>query len=199
MIRINLLPHREMRRKQQQEQFFILLAGFAAIGVGVWFVVHTYLSDAIDEQSNRNKYLQAEIVKLDKQIEEITALKEQISALLARKKVVETLQSNRSEVVLLLDQMVRQLPDGIYLKSIKQTGNKVAITGYTQSQARVSTLMRNLEGSQQLENPGLIEIKAATQGGARINEFTMTVDIARSKPEEPVRAKTAPKPPAAKG
>ncbi len=199
MIRINLLPHREMRRKQQQEQFFILLAGFAAIGVGVWFLVHTYLDDALEVQGARNKYLQAEIVKLDKQIEEIKTLKEQISALLARKKVVETLQSNRSEVVLLLDQMVRQLPDGIYLKSIKQTGNKVAITGYTQSQARVSTLMRNLEGSQQLENPGLIEIKAATQGGARINEFTMTIDIARSKPEEPVRAKTAPKPPAAKG
>lgn len=199
MIRINLLPHREMRRKQQQEQFFILLAGFAAIGVGVWFVVHTYLSDAIDEQSNRNKYLQSEIVKLDKQIEEIKALQEQISSLLARKKVVETLQSNRSEVVLLLDQMVRQLPDGIYLKSIKQTGNKVAITGYTQSQARVSTLMRNLEGSRQLENPGLIEIKAVTQGAARINEFTMTIDITRSKPEEPAKAKPAPKPPAAKG
>lgn len=198
MIRINLLPHREMRRKQQQEQFFILLAGFAAIGVAIWFVVHTYLADALDEQSSRNKYLQAEIVKLDKQIEEIKTLQEQIASLLARKKVVETLQGNRSEVVHLLDQMVRQLPDGIYLKSIKQTGNKVTITGFTQSQARVSTLMRNLEGSRQLENPGLIEIKAATQGGARINEFTMTIDITRSKPEEPVRAKPAPKPPAAK-
>jgi type IV pilus assembly protein PilN len=198
MIRINLLPHREMRRKQQQEQFFILLAAFAAIGVAIWFLVHTYLGDVLDEQSNRNKYLQAEIVKLDKQIEEIKALKEQIAALLARKKVVETLQSNRSEVVHLLDQMVRQLPDGIYLKSIKQIGNKVTITGLTQSQARVSTLMRNLEGSQQLENPGLVEIKAVNQGGARINEFTMTIDVTRSKAEEPVKAKSAPKSPAAK-
>lgn len=198
MIRINLLPHREMRRKQQQEQFFVLLAGFAAIGVAVWFVVHTYLSDAFDEQSSRNKYLQAEIVKLDKQIEEIKSLQEQIASLLARKKVVETLQSNRSEVVHLLDQMVRQLPDGIYLKSIKQTGTKVTITGLTQSQARVSTLMRNLEGSRQLENPGLIEIKAASQGGVRSNEFTMTIDVTRSKPEEPPKAKPAPKPPAAK-
>lgn len=199
MIRINLLPHREMRRKQQQEQFFIMLACFAAIGVAIWFMVHTYLGESLDEQSNRNKYLQGETVKLDKQIEEIKTLKEQIASLLARKKVVETLQSNRSEVVHLLDQMVRQLPDGIYLKSIKQAGNKVTITGYTQSQARVSTLMRNLEGSRQLENPGLIEIKAVSQGGARINEFTMTIDITRSKPEEPVRAKPAPKPPAAKG
>jgi len=198
MIRINLLPHREMRRKQQQEQFFVLLAGFAAIGVAVWFVVHTYLSDAFDEQSARNKYLKGEITKLDKQIEEIKSLKEQIASLLARKKVVETLQSNRSEVVLLLDQMVRQLPDGIYLKSMKQTGNKVTITGYTQSQARVSTLMRNLEGSRQLENPGLIEIKAASLSGARTNEFTMTIDVTRSKPEESAKAKPAPKPPAAK-
>ncbi len=198
MIRINLLPHREMRRKQQQEQFFVLLAGFAVIGVGIWFVVHTYLSDAIDEQSSRNKYLQAEIVKLDKQIEEIKTLKEQIASLLARKKVVETLQSNRSEVVHLLDQMVRQLPDGIYLKSIKQTGNKVTISGYTQSQARVSTLMRNLEGSRQLEKPGLVEIVAVTQSGARINQFTMTIDVTRSKPEAPVTAKPARKPPAVK-
>lgn len=198
MIRINLLPHREMRRKQQQEQFFILLAGFAAIGVGIWFVVHTYLSDVLDGQGSRNKYLQGEIVKLDKQIEEIKTLKEQIASLLARKKVVETLQSNRSEVVHLLDQMVRQLPDGMYLKSIKQIGNKVTITGYTQSQARVSTLMRNLESSRQLENPGLVEIKAVTLGGARINEFTMTIDVTRNKPEEPGRAKPAPKLSAAK-
>lgn len=198
MIRINLLPHREMRRKQQQEQFFIQLAGFAAIGVGIWFVVHTYLSDGLEVQGARNKFLQGEIVKLDKQIEEIKVLKEQISSLLARKMIVETLQSNRSEVVHLLDQMVRQLPDGVYLKSIKQTANKVTITGFTQSQARVSTLMRNLEGSRQLQNPGLIEIKAVAQGGSRINEFTMTIDITRSKPEEPPKAKPAPKPPAAK-
>lgn len=199
MIRINLLPHREMRRKQQQQQFFLMLGFVAVVGVVIWLTVHTYLSDRIDEQNARNKYLQEEIAKLDKQIEEIKVLKEQIAALLARKRVVETLQSNRSEVVHLLDQLARQLPDGIYLKSIKQTGNKVTITGYTQSQARVSTLMRNLESSQQLENPELIEIKAVTQGAARINEFTMNIHITRTKQEESAGQKPVPRPAAAKG
>lgn len=181
MIRINLLPHREMRRRQQQQHFFVMLGVVLAIGAATWFAVHTYLSDRLDEQNGRNKFLEAEIVKLDKEIEEIKKLKEQTAALLARKKVVETLQSNRSEAVHLLDQLARQLPDGMYLKSIKQQGNKVAITGYTQSQARVSTLMRNLEASQHLENPSLIEIKAVNLGGARINEFTMTIAITRAK------------------
>jgi len=198
MIRINLLPHREMRRKRQQQEFFLMLGFVAVIGVVIWLAVHTYLSDRIDEQNGRNKYLQGEIAKLDKQIEEINTLKVQIAALLARKIVVETLQGNRSEVVHLLDQLVRQLPDGVYLKSIKQTGSKVTITGYTQSQARVSTLMRNLESSQQLENPGLIEIKAVTQGASRINEFTMNINITRAKQKEDAKGKPAPKPAAAK-
>ena len=184
MIRVNLLPHREARRKQQQQQFFILLAFVAIIGAASWFSVHTYLSDRLQEQQSRNAYLEQEIVKLDKQIAEIKKLQEQTAALLARKKVVETLQSNRAEVVHLLDQLVRQLPDGIYLKGIKQKGNVVTISGYTQSQARVSTLMRNLESSNHLESPGLIEIKAVQLGGQRINEFTMNINIMRAKTEE---------------
>jgi type IV pilus assembly protein PilN len=183
MIRINLLPHREIRRKQQQQQFFITLGIVVAIGAGIWFAVHTYLEDQFDNQVNRNKYLQAEIVKLDKQIAEIQKLKDQTAALLARKRVVETLQGTRSEVVHLLDQLVRQLPDGVYLKSIKQTGTKVLITGYTESQARVSTLMRNLESSPQLEKPGLIEIKSAQVGKQRLNQFTMNVNITRATVE----------------
>ncbi|KPK19139.1 MAG: PilN domain-containing protein [Betaproteobacteria bacterium] len=184
MIRVNLLPHREARRKQQQQQFFILLAFVAIIGAASWFSVHTYLSDRLQEQQSRNAYLEQEIVKLDKQIAEIKKLQEQTAALLARKKVVETLQSNRAEVVHLLDQLVRQLPDGIYLKGIKQKGNVVTISGYTQSQARVSTLMRNLESSNHLESPGLIEIKAVQLSGQRINEFTMNINIMRAKAEE---------------
>ena len=126
------------------------------------------------------------------------------AALLARKKVVETLQANRAEVVHLLDQLVRQLPDGVYLKGIKQQGQKVMITGFTQSQARVSTLMRNLESSAYLDSPGLVEIKASQVGTQRINEFTMNINIPRAKPEEAgtpggkPAAKPAPKP-AAKG
>ena len=196
MIRINLLPHREIRRKQQQQQFFITLGIVVAIGAGIWFAVHTYLEDQFDNQVNRNKYLQAEIAKLDKQIAEIQKLKDQTAALLARKRVVETLQGTRSEVVHLLDQLVRQLPDGVYLKSIKQTGTKVLIGGLTQSQARVSTLMRNLESSPHLEKPGLIEIKSAQIGGQRLNEFTLNINIRRAAvaPDKP-----APRPAAKKG
>jgi len=111
--------------------------------------------------------------------------------------VVETLQGNRSEVVHLLDQLVRQLPDGVYLKSVRQTGSRVTITGLTQSQARVSTLMRNLESSPQLESPGLVEIKAIQQVGQRVNEFIMNINITRAKVED--EAKKAPPKPAAKG
>ncbi len=178
--RINLLPHREMRRKQQQQQFFVMLAIVAAAGVAIWFAVHTYLDGQLTNQQARNAYLEGEIVKLDKEIAEINKLKEQTAALLKRKQVVETLQGNRAEVVHLLDQLIRQLPDGMYLRSIKQQGTKVAISGFTQSQARVSTLMRNLEGSQYLQNANLVEIKAATAGGLRINEFTMNIDVVRA-------------------
>ncbi len=197
MIRVNLLPHREIRRKHQQQQFFIMLGVVVAIGAGIWFAVHIYLEDQFDNQVSRNKYLQSEIEKLDKQIAEIQKLKDQTAALLARKRVVETLQGTRSEVVHLLDQLVRQLPDGVYLKGIKQAGTRVTITGLTQSQARVSTLMRNLEASPHLENPGLIEIKSGQQGPLRVNEFIMNINITRAKVEEDTR-KPAPKP-AAKG
>jgi len=193
MIRVNLLPHREIRRKQQQQQFFIMLAVVVAIGGGIWFAVHSYLEDQFDNQVSRNKYLQSEIEKLDKQIAEIQKLKDQTASLLARKRVVETLQATRSEVVHLLDQLVRQLPDGVYLKSIKQAGTRVTITGLTQSQARVSTLMRNLEASAHLETPGLIEIKGGQQAGLRVNEFIMNINVTRAKPEVDSR-KPAPRP-----
>jgi type IV pilus assembly protein PilN len=197
MIRVNLLPHREIRRKQQQKQFFIALGVMVLVGAGVWFVVHAYLEDRFDTQVSRNKYLQSEIEKLDKQIAEIQKLKDQTAALLARKRVVETLQGTRSEVVHLLDQLVRQLPDGVYLRNIKQTGTKVTITGLTQSQARVSTLMRNLEASPHLESPGLVEIKGTQQGNQRVNEFVMNINITRTQVEDDPK-KGAPKP-AAKG
>ena len=184
MMRVNLLPHREIRRKQQQQQFILALAFVAVLGAALTYGVYFVLSEQYDDHVSRNKYLTDEIAKVDKEIEEINRLKEQTASLLARKQVVETLQSNRSETVHLLDQLVRQLPDGMYLRSVKQTGAKVVINGVTQSQARVSTLMRNLESSQKLGNPALVEIRALQQGTTRANEFTMNVDIVRPKPEK---------------
>jgi type IV pilus assembly protein PilN len=190
MIRVNLLPHREMRRRRLQQQFVVLLMGVVMLGAGIWVIVHTSLTRSYDNQIGRNQYLKSEIVKLDKEIEDIKKLKEMTAALLARKRVVETLQSNRSDVVHLLDELARQLPDGIYLKAIKQQGSRVTINGYTQSQARVSTLIRSLEASPHLENASLVEIKAVAQPGTRVNEFTLNINVARPKDEFAESAKT---------
>ena len=183
MIRINLPPHRELKRKRQQQQFLVMLGVVVALGAAIWFGGHSYLSDQLEQQDGRNAYLESEVATLDKQIAEIKKLKELTVALLQRKKVVESLQANRAETVYLLDQLVRQLPDGVYLKAIQQKGNQVNITGYAQSNARVSTFMRNLEASQYLEKPSLIEIKAVTERNTRLSEFSLAVFLARTKDE----------------
>lgn len=194
MIRVNLLPHREIRRKQQEKQFFAMCALVLGLGAAIWFAVHSYLGGQLEEQNGRNAFLTEEIKKLDKQIDEIKQLKEQTAALLARKKVVESLQANRSETVHLLDQLVRQLPDGVYLKRIDQKGTKVTINGFAQSNARVSTLMRNLEASPYLESPNLVEVKAVAgaEKGTRLNEFILTVSVTRQVAGDSQRP--APKP-----
>ena len=189
MIPINLLPHRAARRKAQQQQFFILAGMTVGLAAAIVVAVHIFFAGRIETQVERNKYLESEIVLLDKQIDEIKKLKEQTQALLARKRVVESLQTNRTETVRLLDQLVRQLPDGIYLKSIKQTGQKVNVVGYATSNARVSTLMRNFEASPWLERPSLVEIKAVLVDNAPLNEFNLNVNIARPKEESDSRPK----------
>jgi len=187
MIRINLLPHREEARKRRQQQFSVL-AGFAAIlGAAVVGVVYLYLDNQVSTQKANVAYMKSEIDKLDKQIEEIRKIREETASLLAKKRVVEGLQANRSEPVQLLDQLLRQLPEGVYLRSIRQTGAKVNLTGYAQSNARVSTLMRNLGASPYLENPELVEIKAVPapdKSGNRVNEFNMNISIKRAQPED---------------
>jgi type IV pilus assembly protein PilN len=195
MIPINLLPHREERRKEQRKRFVGLAAVTFLIGVAVWGAVHTYLGNRIQTQVGRNEYLLNEIAILDRQIEEIKKLKEQTEALLGRKQVVESLQSNRSETVRLLDQLVRQIPDGVYLKSVKQTGDRVNISGYASSNARVSTLMRNLEASPWLEAPGLVEIKAAIVDKQQQNEFIVNVNLTREKVESTDAGQGQKKPP----
>jgi type IV pilus assembly protein PilN len=187
MIRINLLPHREEKRKRRQQQFVVLMGiavGLAVVvGGAIWF----FLDRQVTQQQANVAYMKQEIDKLDKQIEEIRKIREETASLLAKKQVVEGLQSNRSEPVQLLDQFLRQLPEGVYLKGFKQTGAKVNIMGYAQSNARVSTLMRNLGASPYLENPELVEIKAVAnpdKSGGRVNEFTMNISIKRARPDD---------------
>ena len=177
MIRINLLPHREQKRAARKRQFAFLGGAVAVLGLLLVLLVHTVLSAQIENQEARNDFLNKEIKKLDDEIAEIKILKEQTQAMLGRKQVVETLQSNRSAVVYLLDQLVRQLPEGVYLKSIKQNGNDINLQGYAQSNARVATLMRNLESSPWLDAPNLIETKAASVNNLRVSEFSVNVKL----------------------
>lgn len=179
MIRVNLLPHRAEKRKARQLQFIVLSGISLVLGAVAVGLVHVAISTQIAYQERRNTYLNQEIAILDKQIDEIKKLREQTQSLLARKTVVENLQSTRSDVVHLLDQMLRILPEGVYLKSIKQTGNKIDIVGYAQSNARVSTLMRSIEDSPWLDSPTLIQIQASTTGGTRINEFSLTFNLTK--------------------
>lgn len=182
-IRINLLPHRELKRAARRRQMNVLLGIAVAIGVLSVALGHTVIATKKSAQDERNAFLTKEIEKLDAQIVEIKKIREQTQALLERKQVVETLQSNRTEVVHLFDQMIRLLPDGLYLKSFKQTADEVSIGGYTQSSARVSTLMRSLEESPWFEQPRLIEIKAATVNNLRANEFLLSVKQTKQQTE----------------
>lgn len=178
MIRINLLPHREARRALRRREFNFILIGTLVFAAALWYVGKLYLDERVATQMRRNDLLVAENKKLTEQIDEIKKLKDQTAALLARKQVVETLQVNRSASVKLLDQLVRQLPDGVYLKAFKQTGTKVNLTGIAQSNARVSTLMRNLESSPYLINAELVEIKAVNdRNQQRVNEFSLNISL----------------------
>ena len=182
MIRINLLPHRAEKRKARQVQFIAFSVIALIVGAVVVGLVHVAISAQIEYQERRNQYLSEEIVLLDKQIVEIQQLKAEIAALDARKTVVEKLQSTRSDVVHLLDQMLRILPEGVHLKTLKQSGNKINLVGYTQSNARVSTLMRSIESSPWLESPTLIQVVATTAGGARMSEFTLDFNLTPQLP-----------------
>jgi type IV pilus assembly protein PilN len=183
-IRINLLPHREERRKRARTHFAVLGAMSVVLGLVIVGAVHVVNAQRVAAQQDRNTFLKNENAKLDKQIADIKKLKDEIQALLARKQVIETLQADRAQTVHLLDQLVRQMPDGVYLKSVKQKGLAVNLVGYAQSNARVSSLMRNIESSPWLEKPELVEIKATTVDKKRVSEFNLNLSLKRLQPVE---------------
>ena len=162
------------------------------------FAVHTFYAEKISTQEGRNSFLKGEISKLDKEIAEIKKLKDEIQALLARKNIIETLQADRAQTVHLLDELVRQTPEGVYLKSLTQKGLRVQVVGYAQSNARVSSLMRNIESSPWLENPVLVEVKAANVDKKRVSEFNLFLFLKRTAADES-KAKPGAKPAAKKG
>jgi len=202
VILINLLPHREAKRRQRKRSFFITLAVCALIGVGITGVWYSVLQQMTSAQDSRNAFLKTEIARLDNQIKDIATLRAEIEALKARQKAVEDLQTDRNVPVHLLDELVRQTPEGVYLSSIRQNGAVVTVNGTAQTNERVSEFLRNtLYSSPWLERPELIEIKAAA-GGAnrdqrRLYEFAMRVTLKRPQSSPPPAAAASGPAPAA--
>lgn len=178
MARINLLPWRAERRKARQKEFVGMLGLAALGGVLASFLIVGWYNARIGNQTGRNEFLRAEITKVDTQIKEIEELDRKKAKLLARKEVIEQLQANRSQMVHLFDSLVRTIPDGVTLMSIKQEGDVLTLGGRSQSNARVSTYMRNLEGSGWMTNPDLNVIEAKAGNAGLPYEFNLKVKLA---------------------
>ena len=189
MIRINLLPHREERRKQRKNAFIAMMIGAAVIGGLIVLLVGIVIANKISSQNQRNEFIKAENRRLDVEIKEIATLKAEIESLKARQQAVEDLQGDRNQPVYLLDELVKQVPEGVYLRSFKQDGQRVVLNGYAQSNERVSELLRNLSNnSAWLQRPDLIEIKAVSAGvgkdAKRVFDFTINVGIKRPRDKD---------------
>lgn len=178
MARINLLPWRAERRKLRQKEFLTMVLFSAIAAVAVAFVISSWYGAQISGQTERNDFLREQIRQVDKQIDEIKSLDEKKAKLLARKEVIEQLQANRSKMVHLFDSLVRTIPDGVVLTSVKQEGDKLTLQGRAQSNARVSTYMRNLEGSGWMTKPELSVIEAKAGDNSLPYAFTLTVMLA---------------------
>ena len=184
MMRINLLPHRQIKRAAKQREFGLMALMAAGAACAVVFLGWQFLSAQNNTQIERNTRLEKANTDLDKQIADIKDLKDQINNVLERKHVVENLQTNRSQAVVILDELTRQLPEGVYLKSIKQAGNLITLDGVADTNARVATLVRNLSVSNWMESPNLVVINAATVNNIKQNDFTVTVSLKVPKTEE---------------
>ena len=183
MARINLLPWRAERRKQRQQEFFAMLGLAAVAAVLVSFLIVMYYNGQIEGQMQRNEYLRQQIVLVDQKIKEIEELDKKKANLLARKQVIEELQASRSQMVHLFDQLVRTIPDGVRLSSIKQAGQELTLEGQAQSNARVSSYMRNLEESGWMGNPDLSIIEAKGDDKGLPNAFSLKVQLVTPKQE----------------
>lgn len=183
MIKINLLPHREAARRARRQQFYALIGLVSVLAGVIWFLGFSIISRQIDVQTAKNDFLKQEISALDKDIAEIKKLKGQTDSLLARKRIIEALQANRTETVHLFNTLAKQVPEGIFLRSLVQAAQKIALTGVAQSNARITSLMNNLDESPLLENSTLIETKAEVVNNRRLNAFSINTFVARQTTE----------------
>ncbi|MGI4847065.1 MAG: PilN domain-containing protein [Janthinobacterium lividum] len=193
MIKINLLPHREARRRERRTAFVALMVFSVIVGAMVVMLVGGVIANRISDQNQRNDFIKAENAKLDIEIKEIASLRQEIEGLIARQRAVEDLQSDRNQPVYLMDELVKQVPEGIYLRSFKQAAQRVVIDGYAQSNERVSELLRNLgNNSPWLERPDLVEIRSTQIGTGKdqkkVFDFTVNVGIKRPRDQEAAAA-----------
>jgi len=175
MPRINLLPWREEDRKRRQREFLVAMGGSFVAAVVVLGLLMFVFSQMIDTQRGRNARLTTEIAELDKSIKEIDGLERQKERLLARMEIIEQLQRSRPEVVHLFDEMTRQLPEGVYLTGMKQTGSQVELKGVAQSSTRVSALMRQIDSSDWFTDPDVQKVETTDKGPARQAEFVLAL------------------------
>lgn len=173
--RINLLPWREMRRKEQDRQLLTIAVGAWILMGVIIFYAHVHVTALIENQNRRNEFLNQEIAKVEQEIKEIAELKKKRADLIARMNVIYQLQGDRAKVVHLFDELARKLPDGIYLSSLNHSGSNIGLRGVAQSNARVSALMRNLASSDWFADPELEVITVKAQGSDRVSEFSMRV------------------------
>lgn len=184
MPSINLLPWREAERKRRQREFGVAMGGAVVAGIAVVMLTMLAFSQMISAQNGRNDRLTAEIVELEKSIAEIDGLERQKERLLARMEIIEELQKSRPEIVHLFDEMVRQLPEGVYLTGMKQTGSRVEIRGVAQSSTRVSALMRSIDASGWLGDPEVERVETTQSGSSRQAEFVVYLKQKRTDSEE---------------
>lgn len=184
MPRINLLPWREAERQRRQRDFLVATAGSLVAGIAVVGAVIFVFANKIDHQNERNARLTAEIAELDRSIEEIEGLERQKERLLARMEIIEQLQKSRPEIVHLFDEVARKLPEGVYLNAMRQTGPSVEINGVAQSSTRVSALMRQIDSSDWLTDPGVTRVETTDSGPQRQSEFVVTMRQVKSDDEE---------------
>ena len=181
MTRINLLPWRETRRKEQQRQFISIAAGAAVLMGVIVLYLHLHVSGLIEEQTLRNKFMQDEIAKVEAKIAEIKTLETKKQQLLARMTIIQQLQSRRPEIVHVFDELVRAVPPGMYLTKISEQGNTMVFEGVAQSNARISAFMRNLDASPWFSNPKLDVIEADPKDQSRNSRFKLTVSQVRKE------------------
>ncbi len=184
MPRINLLPWREAERKRRQRDFLVAAAGAFVAGIVVVGLTMFVYSQRIDYQKQRNARLEAEIVELEKSIAEIDGLERQKERLLARMEIIERLQGSRPEIVHLFDELTRQMPEGVYLTGLKQTGDEVELTGVAQSSTRVSALMRRIDASEWLTDPSVLRVETTEQGPGRQAQFVVTLKQVQTRDDE---------------